>query len=385
MKPPKNFYNAVDRRKLDISDNLLPDVTTSDAGKVLKVSEAGAWQLADDENTIIEANPDEQPTVDLENLKIGDTVYSVKNPELTSIKSFKLTMSNGGQYNTNKPIIEFYDEGGQKAAITSSDYTVECDKTYAGNAWMDQVCSIQTPDTPGTFTYTFVNDFDIEEYKFIKLTRGGTFLNDIAKNIKLELSADGENYLTIYDETTITWSDAVPYHLISLKDGSEASTLLPIVTSSDNGKVLGVVNGVWDKKEITSPVPAASTSDNYSKLVIKNGAYTKMYDNLRLTVTLTENSGVYSGNYQIRTENGGALNNSISIMDICMFMILFYLPSGDTHGNSLSLTAISYANKNSYGIRDMLKQISFTDANGAYCHFTDVTVTDTTLSFKIAT
>lgn len=249
-KVPKNYDTTWNRRKqrlAELEQNQLPAVTTEDAGKVLKVSEAGKWSTGDDENTIIEANPDEQPTIDLENLKIGSTVYSVKNPELKSIKSFKLTMSNGGQYNTNKPIIEFYNEAGQKAAITSSDYSVTCDKTYAGNANMDQVCSIQTPETPGTFTYTFVNDFDIETYKLIKLTRGGAFPNDIAKNIKLELSVDGENYITIYDETTITWSDAVPYHLISLKDGSEASTILPIVTSADNGKVLGVVNGVWDK------------------------------------------------------------------------------------------------------------------------------------------
>lgn len=253
MKAPKNFYNTVDQRKLGLEDGLLPDVTAADNGKILKVTE-GKWGPGDDENTIIEANPDEQPTVDLENLKIGDTVYSVKNPELTSIKSFKLTMSNGGQYNTNKPIIEFFNEAGQEASITSSDYTVECDKTYAGNAGMDQVCSISTPDTPGTFTYTFVNDFDIEEYNIMKLTRGGTFVNDIAKNIKIELSVDGENYITIYDETTITWSDAVPYHLISLKDGSEASTLLPIVTTADNGQVLGVVDGKWNKTDVPSNV-----------------------------------------------------------------------------------------------------------------------------------
>ena len=252
MRAPKNFYNAVDKKKLGLDDGLLPEVTTSDAGKVLKVTEGGKWDLADDENTIIVANPEEQPTIDLEKLQIGSTVYSVKNPELTSIKSFKLTMSNGGQYNTSKPIIEFYNEGGQKASITSSDYAVECDKTYSGNAGMDQVCSILTPDTPGTFTYTFVNDFDIDTYKLIKLTRGGTFLDDVAKNIKLELSANGEDYITIYDETTITWSDAVPYHLIDLKTGEEASTLLPIVSSADNGRVLVVENGVWGKGEITT-------------------------------------------------------------------------------------------------------------------------------------
>lgn len=272
-KVPRNYSNDFDRRKQkmdEITAHLLPDVTTEDAGKIMKVSEDGAWIIGSDENTIIEANPDEQPTVDLENLKIGSTVYSVKNPELTSIKSFKLTMSNGGQYNTNKPIIEFFNEAGQKASITSSDYTVECDKTYAGNAGMDQVCSISTPDTPGTFTYTFVNDFDIENYNLIKLTRGGTFLNDIAKNIKIELSADGENYITIYDETTITWSDAVPYHLISLKDGSEASTLLPIVTSADNGKVLSVINGAWNKGDISS-IPTPPSDKNGRFLITKDG------------------------------------------------------------------------------------------------------------------
>ena len=274
-KVPRNYSNDFDRRKQHLNEivEALNNITT------------------------VEANPDEQPTVDLENLKIGDTVYSVKNPELTSIKSFKLTMSNGGQYNTNKPIIEFFNEAGQEASITSSDYTVECDKTYAGNANMDQVCSIQTPDTPGTFTYTFVNDFDIEEYKLIKLTRGGTFVNDIAKNIKIELSADGENYITIYDETTITWSDAVPYHLISLKDGSEASTLLPIVTTSDNGKVLGVVGGNWDKMDVLTP-----QSYDSIPIIKADGSITHAYSTIQIfeygTAT-PDTDGIYSGNWGV--------------------------------------------------------------------------------------
>lgn len=47
MKPPKNFYNAVDRRKLGLEDGLLPDVTTADNGKILKVS-GGKWQPGSD-------------------------------------------------------------------------------------------------------------------------------------------------------------------------------------------------------------------------------------------------------------------------------------------------------------------------------------------------
>lgn len=256
-KAPRNYSQDMDRRRqgMDyVEDHLLPDVSTDDVGKIMKVSDEGSWILGEDENTIIEANPEDTPTIDLNSLKIGSTTYSVKDAKMDFIKAFRITISNGGQYLTNKPIIDFYDEAGNKAAITSSDYTVSCDKTYQGNANMDQVCSIADADTPGAFTYVFNNDFDTATYKLIKLTRGGTFPADIAKNIKIELSADGTNFIEIYDETTITWSDAVTYHLIDLTTGEESTTILPIVTSADNGKVLGVVNGVWDKMSISNTV-----------------------------------------------------------------------------------------------------------------------------------
>lgn len=324
-KVPKNYDTTWNRRKQRIDEiEGLPAVTSADAGKIMKVGEDGKWHLGSDENTIIVANPDEQPTVDLENLKIGNTVYSVKIPELTSVKSFKLTMSNGGQYNTNKPIIEFFNEAGQEASITSSDYTVECDKTYQGNAGMDQVCSILTPDTPGTFTYTFVNDFDIENYSIIKLTRGGAFVNDIAKNIKIELSVDGENYITIYDETTITWSDAVPYHLISLKDGSEASTLLPIVTGADNGKFLGVVNGVWDKTDIPT--------DTTKKLLVYNcdtpTTLTRTDNNdgsYRYKFKGTVSTAIDENNNDIKTLNSVEVNpNTVIILNLPFGRFVFF-------------------------------------------------------------
>lgn len=50
MKPPKNFYNAVDRRKLGIEGETLPNVSGSDNGKIVKVVE-GQWQLAPDSGT----------------------------------------------------------------------------------------------------------------------------------------------------------------------------------------------------------------------------------------------------------------------------------------------------------------------------------------------
>ena len=251
-KIPSNFYQEVNVRKLNnVFDSGLPSIGSDDNGKVVKVVE-NKFALSEDLHTTVVANPEGSSTDELMTLKVGETIYAVNKPTFETIKALKITIENGGQYKTNKPIIEFYDDGGNKANITSSDYTVVCDKTYAGSANLEEVCSIDTPDTPGTFTYTFVNDFDTNKYHFLKLTRGGTFVNDIAKNIKVELSSDGENFLTLFDETSMTWSDAVTYHMYDIVTGEEGNTLLPIVTSADNGKVLGVVNGNWDKIMPTS-------------------------------------------------------------------------------------------------------------------------------------
>lgn len=340
-KAPRNYSQDMDRRRqgMDyVEDHLLPDVSTDDAGKIMKVSDEGSWILGDDENTIIEANPEDTPTIDLNSLKIGSTTYSVKDVKMDYIKAFRITISNGGQYLTNKPIIDFYDEAGNKASITSSDYEVTCDKTYQGNANMDQVCSLADADTPGTFTYVFNNDFDTATYKLIKLTRGGTFPADIAKNISIELSADGTNFIEIYDETTITWSDAVTYHLIDLTTGEESSTLLPIVSSSDNTTVLQVSNGVWDKG-VKLPVPT-SGDNGKSVMVNSSGKYELNTPTSVSAIALlnrTENtfsydsvSDKYTGKLSFKTNDSQNINfpeNNINSVYGNSIMIALYTPS----------------------------------------------------------
>ena len=43
MKPPKNFYSNLDRRKQGLPE--VPETSASDAGKVLGVGDNGAWEL----------------------------------------------------------------------------------------------------------------------------------------------------------------------------------------------------------------------------------------------------------------------------------------------------------------------------------------------------
>lgn len=58
MSLPKNFYNAVDARKMGLDDLdyikdkmdqlvTLPPVTAADAGKYMVVSASGTWELSD--------------------------------------------------------------------------------------------------------------------------------------------------------------------------------------------------------------------------------------------------------------------------------------------------------------------------------------------------
>jgi len=50
---------------------------------------------------------------------------------------------------------------------------------------------------------------------------------------------------------------------------------LPAVTGSDNGKVLVVKEGKWDKDNPATELPAVSGSDNGSCLVVNEGAWAK--------------------------------------------------------------------------------------------------------------
>ena len=276
-KAPRNYSQDLDRRRqgLDyVEDHLLPDVTTSDAGKIIKVSEDGAWALGDDENTIIEANPEGTASEDLENLKIGSTIYSVNKPTFEVIKGIRVIIADGGQYRTDKPKIEFYDDVGN--LMTYPSYTSSCDKEYAGNISLNQVCSVATGDAPGAFTYVFANDVIVTTYHLIKLTNAGSFAGDIAKNVKIELSLDGENFITLWEDPSISWSGSSgASRILDIKTGELSDTILPIVTSSDNGKVLGVVNGVWDKANPPTELPAVTSSDNGKVLSVSNGNWNK--------------------------------------------------------------------------------------------------------------
>ena len=82
MKPPKNFYSNLDRRKQGLPE--VPEASAADAGKFLGVDSDGAWELASNTN-VVEYRRDGSLNIIMNN--IGDVVNSIRNGRCPIIKN----------------------------------------------------------------------------------------------------------------------------------------------------------------------------------------------------------------------------------------------------------------------------------------------------------
>lgn len=74
---------------------------------------------------------------------------------------------------------------------------------------------------------------------------------------------------------------------------TSASSGLPTVTASDNGKVLGVVNGAWAAMDAPTELPDVTASDNGDVLGVISGEWAVMAVPTELpTVTADDNGDV---------------------------------------------------------------------------------------------
>lgn len=64
--------------------------------------------------------------------------------------------------------------------------------------------------------------------------------------------------------------------LLAKKLSGGGGSDLPAVTTDDNGKVMTVVEGAWDKADVPAELPAVTGSDNGKFLGVANGAWGKV-------------------------------------------------------------------------------------------------------------
>lgn len=260
MKPPKNFYSNLDRRKQGLPE--VPEASAADAGKIIKVGEDGSYELGNDENTIIIPNPETTPSATLNTLTIGSTTYKVNEARVTKILGLRFTINNGGAYNANLPVVSLVDIYGNAAVLPV--YTMTCDKNIQyGGLTLSGTPGVLNENLPAAFTVIFNAEFNVEDYPYIQFSKTGLFPADSAKNLKIEYTLDNEGWVEIADLVSIDWS--ATDHVYDLSTGEEVETIpeIPTPTIADAGKVLGVdSNGSWALKNDIQTTIIHGTADN---------------------------------------------------------------------------------------------------------------------------
>ena len=72
MKPPKNFYSNLDRRKQGLPE--VPEASAADAGKVIKVGEDGDYELGEDAGSVL---PDITDSDNYKLIQVRNSNYSL--------------------------------------------------------------------------------------------------------------------------------------------------------------------------------------------------------------------------------------------------------------------------------------------------------------------
>ncbi len=251
----------------------IPTPEESDAGKIIKVNNEGEYSLSDDAGTVLPTptssdigkfvTVDSSESYALDNINALPVVSSSDNgkvltvvngewsPELLikdidNIIAMKITISNGGDNSACLPPLTFNDPTTGEVAnlVVNTDYTMECSASLVtGSLSLTGAPDIANANLPAVFDIDFINAVNIRKYSNIIMTNVVAFAYSLAKNIKIEVSSDGESYITVYDESTLDWT-------VSPKEfniyGDPVSTL-PVPTVADAGKVLTVDNnGAWE-------------------------------------------------------------------------------------------------------------------------------------------
>lgn len=193
---PGEILNAINEIPLP-TEYELPTVTTEDAGDVLVVNEEGHWDKGES-GAGVTPNPEGEATVDLTKLGVGDTVYGIPDNAI------------------------FYSIYQQSTYYYLSDNTKKI---------VDLISDVQN----GKAVY-LIN------------SSGILFSLTSCDNSRIRFATTGvsvANGMYYFDYWSLISEDVLGNKFT----GSRRSFYqIPEVASSDNGKVMTVVNGVWDKK-----------------------------------------------------------------------------------------------------------------------------------------
>ena len=258
----------------------LPAVTSSDNGKVLKVA-SGAWAKA--------AETKELPAVTTsDNNKVLKVVTSADNGKVLGVSSgawSKMDIPREVPQPTSS------DNGSVLAVNSSGNYYLEPDVYETLNQAVSDISYLQEDVSDLSSASSSLRD-DVDN----ALSDIGSLQYNIetaqGQITELETLTDGMNYVDTSDAGKV-----LTVNSSGTWEAAAVPTELPVVTTSDNNKVLKVVSGAWAKAAETKELPSVTTSDNNKVLKVVSGAWAKAAETKELpTVTASDAGNVLTVN-----------------------------------------------------------------------------------------
>lgn len=244
----------------------LPSVTASDNGKVLGVVN-GAWdKVTPEEELPAVTASDDGKVLGVVNGAWNKVTPEEELPSVTSSDNGKVLGVVNGAWDKVTPEKEL-------PTVTASDNGKVLE--VANGAWNKVTPEKELPTVTSS-----------DNGKVLGVSNGAWNKVTPEKELPSVTSTDNGKVLEVVNGA---WDKVTP-------EGA-----LPSVTASDDGKVLGVVNGAWDKTTPEKELPSVTSTDNGEVLGVVNGAWDKVTPEKELpSVTASDNGevlGVVNGTW----------------------------------------------------------------------------------------
>lgn len=264
---------------VEVNPDELPSVTGSDVGKVLQVNNLGSWVAgpvpfegatsyrgSGAPISSIPANVGDL-YMDTTNNKLYECTAYVDPTLTTKLDGLKITLKTTGNFPANGMTDYQFDKGGVTAFGYANGYTGNQVRMIKVTGNKIQV----TVWNYGSSTYTLI-DGSGSQKENLPIYTGG-MLGTPAK-------------ITFYNDINLDNQELVKWFIENASDieglGSQwvevvaIDTRLPVVSSTDNGKILKVSSGAWSVQSETKELPTVSGIDNGKLLGVSNGAWAKV-------------------------------------------------------------------------------------------------------------
>lgn len=186
---------------------------------------------------------------------------------------------------------------------------------------------------------------------------------------------DIANGIPVSDYTVIP--DAIMAITKKATSGGGSGASLPDVTVADNGKLLTVVEGAWNKADAPTELPTVTTDDNGKVLTVSGGKWSKVITHGDRVEELTFSNLSELGD-ELREAIPYVLNNALNNLSNCKLVIY------NAYGVS-GLTAILHLSEMQVGqtmIHKFVQDAAFDSTNSKFMNGYTIVLTDESIVGK---